>query len=239
MSVEESFSRTQAFSRAQSLIVDELTTDKLQEFLIQNPECANAIVRHETLLFLAIRKSPSKASTLINRMSAEALDHANDLGRTALHVAALYSNLEVIKMLLHKMSVQCVSKPDLQSCTALHHVLHYENGHRSPPLVRKMIRKMDCRSFNVEDTNHMTVLDHLLNSNRVYDSETSWVEAKMSLDTVCRVYLRQKDDKCHKRARYLLAESLSSLVAYLHADVVTVVQEYIVDETRVCRKRVQ
>ncbi len=226
-----------SFSWAKDLIHNE--ANKLKDFLTREPECANIVVENETLLFWAIRSGPSTAIRLINRMSTKALEHVNDRNRTAWHMAAAYKNLEILGILLDKLSVECVSKVDCLSCTAVHYLFRYGTLPIPCELIAKIICKMDCCAFDVEDHTRMTILDYLLHANDMYKCEIGLAEAKMSLDTTCRVYLRQKDDKCHKRARYLLAESLSSLVAYLNADVVTVVQEYIVDETRVCRKRVR
>ncbi len=216
------------FSKAQALIMYETTPEKLDQVLTDNPECANAIVRDETLLFLAIRSNCVMAKTLIDKMSTSALEHADDLNRTVLHVAAYRQNVQIVEILLNKMSVECVSKVDLHSCTALHNLLGYATqAFNQFGLVDKMIRKMTICSFDVEDVNHRTILDHLIESQQVYQSEINLLETRMSLDSSCRVYFRRKDE----RARRLLVESTRELLAKLNADVMKIVHAYIAYDT--------
>ncbi len=216
------------YSRAQQLVVYMDGPEKLEQFLNVNPGCANDIVLHETLLFTAVRVSTTKTLILLNQMSKQALEHANEINQTVLHVAARVQNGPVLAILADHMSIECVSKSDSSSCTALH--LLVSNVHMNRTLrylVDSMIRKMNCFSLSVRDFRGKTILNYLLESEQFYQSEINLLETKMSLDSSCRVYFRRKDE----RARHVLAEFTSDLLRKLNADVMKIVHAYIAYDT--------
>ncbi len=178
-------------------------------------------------MFCAVRNgNPDKVSTLIPHLSKAILEHTNDMGRTVLHIAARCQNMGIVKILLSYMSMECVSKSGFHCGTALH-ILLGNGTYTYNPLVLPMLQKMSTFSFDVQDVNCMTVLDNLVKQPNIYRNEIGFLETKMSLDTICRVYLRQKHESFRNQATKLLVQSCSCLAHFLHEDVLAIVYAYI------------
>ncbi len=199
----------------------------LQRLLNDNPQRANTILNFKSLLSETARHykySSDVMQLLLTHMSQEAIEHANSVGRTALHTACNRGHQEKIIALLNRMSVEAVSRVDFRKCTALSNLL----SPRTYPIrdvVELILAKMTTESLDAKDVNHKSVLDYAIEN---HPTTIDLFCQKMSLTTlVCTL---TKFEQYSLRARELLGDCTELLMFLgLPDHVCMVIYEFLLD----------